>query len=470
MENKYDLYITFSEDRVKADAELSEMIARTIYNLRLALKRILNQEVSLVVKGKDFHFANAMKSLQKSSLALVLIHPDFEEDEEYQSELASICKHYGSEQEKLSQHVFKLILQPLKNEINPTCLEDLLSYDFFEKNRFNRRIKGLTFGDSEAQAALYSKLLDLAYDMSEPLMYQGDVTANPDQEYIYLALTTFDQQYARDEIRRELLYYGYKVLPCTNTPKAAEEYENSLKEDLSRSSIVVQLMGSQYGDTLKGSRYSLQDQQNKIISEFQKNLPNQSLKRYMWIPQNMKISDQRQALYLKRVRRDEASEVTEIIESPLETFKTILSSRLEHFRNPRDNKFENISKVFLLTEEETTPYTEELYKALNDSGMKVSTLNYEEQTGIYTRYLNSLRNTEAVIIAQNSENKYWLNSKLRDLIKSPGIGREFPYKKILIITSILPDAQLLRMIKSSVEVLDDPQPASDLIIQKLISE
>lgn len=81
-----------------------------------------------------------------------------------------------------------------------------------------------------------------------------------------------------------------------------------------------------------------------------------------------------------------------------------------------------------------------------------------------------MRGAEAVIIAQQSENQYWLNSKLRDLIKSPGMGRLKPFKKVIIITGLLPDAQLINMIKSKVEVLESSQPSPDLIIQKLISE
>lgn len=470
MENKYDIYLTFSEKQVNADPELAEMIRKTVENLDYALQRVMRRKVAIALKERDFDPGEALKVLNKSTLSLITLHPSFEDDPDYLNELEAISKKGKLKAGQDPGTVFKLTLAPLKKPLNPESLEELLSYDFFEKNRYNRKIKSLSFQEGQFSTALYGKLLDLAYDISESLKFAESKAESGEQEYIYLGLTTFDQQQARDEIRRELLHYGYKVLPSAKMPLTGDEFEKMLKEYLAKSSVVVQLMGSQYGDILKGTKYSMPDFQNKIIHDFLHNQSDNSLKRLIWIPQNNKISDQRQALYLKRIRRDEADKNTEIIESPLETFKTVLGSRIENVNLDSELEFDNISKVFLLTEEEQSSYIEELYSALSLSGLKVSTLNYEEQTGIYARYLQSLRSAEAVIIAQQSENQYWLNSKLRDLIKSPGIGRTLPFRKVIIITGLLPDAQLIRMIKSKVEVLDNPRPNPDIIIQKLISE
>ena len=470
MKNQYDIYLTFSEKQVNADPELAEMIGKTVENLEHALQRVLRRKVAIALKERDFSAGEALKIMGKSTVFLPVLHPTFEDDADYQNELEAISKKGNLKPGHNPGTVFKLSLAPLKKALNPECLEELISYDFFEKNRYNRKIKSLSFKEGQFSTTLYGKLLDLAYDISESLKSVESKTESGEEEYIYVGLTTFDQQQARDEIRRELLHYGYKVLPSAKMPMTGEEFEKNLKEYLARSSIVIQLMGSQYGDILKGTKYSMPDFQNKVIHDFQSNQPENSLKRFIWIPQNNKISDQRQALYLKRIRRDEADKNTEIIESPLETFKTVLGSRIENANLDSELELDNISKVFLLTEEEPSSYIEDLYSALSLSGLKVSTLNYEEQTGIYARYLHSLRSAEAVIIAQQSENHYWLNSKLRDLIKSPGIGRTLPFRKVIIITGLLPDAQLIRMIKSKVEVLDNPQPNPDIIIQKLISE
>jgi hypothetical protein len=465
-----DIYVTFSDGAANADKPLNELIEDTTNNIRIALGRLLRREITIAVKGKDFNTGNASKYMDASSLAIVFVHPVFEADIEYQQELEALCHNFGLTKNRNTDRVFKISLEPLKKEISPYCLEELLSYDFFEKNIYNRKIKALSFREGEVPATLYGRLLDLAYDMSESLKKRESGEDPGMQKCIFLGLTTFDQNQAREEIRRELLHYGYKVLPSSKIPVTGEEFEKALIENLTKSTVAIQLMGSQYGDIVKGTKYSMLDYQNRIIKEYQQKLPDNGLKRFIWIPQNNKISDQRQALYLKRIRRDDASDDTEIIESPLETFKTILSTKLEDTNHFSKSDYENISKVFLLSEEQASTYVEELYSALSLSGLRVLTLDYEEQTGIYARYLQSLRDTDAVILVQSSENTFWLNSKLRDLVKSPGIGRMNPFKKVLIISRLLPNVQLIRMIKSKVEILDNPEPNPDVIIHKLISE
>lgn len=113
---------------------------------------------------------------------------------------------------------------------------------------------------------------------------------------------------------------------------------------------------------------------------------------------------------------------------------------------------------------------EDLYSVLALSGLKVSVLDYEEQVGIYARHLQALRDSDAVVVFQTSDNRFWLNSKLRDIIKSPGIGRIKPFKKVVIASKLTPDKELIRMIKTRVEILTNDNVEPELILSKLITE
>jgi hypothetical protein len=310
------------------------------------------------------------------------------------------------------------------------------------------------------------------YDVSSTLINESldSTVQEKSKQCIYLGLTTFDQIQSRDDIRRELQHYGYKVLPQGSMPEQGDEFEKTLIACLEQADTVVELMGSQYGEILKGTKYSLPDYQNRIIREFQLKNQDSKLKRFIWIPLNNKISDQRQTLYLKRLRRDDATENTEIIESPLETFKTIIATKIQSTNHSAKVYYENISSIYLLMEEERTKESDEVYSSLSLSGLKVQVLDYSEQVGIYARHLQALRDSDAVVVFQNSSNVAWLNSKIRDIIKAPGIGKQTPFKKIVIVSKLVPDKQLIKLIRIKVEILDINQTNPELILNKLISE
>jgi len=476
MSKKYDIYITFPTRLVKEESRLFQIAQAAVNRLKLAIDRIVKQEVTIVWKGNNIDQTNYREIIKNCKLAVFFTHPEFESDEDYTKELEHISDSMALEKDDLTggySKVFRVVLEPSKNALIPLKLDELLSYDFFEKNIYNRKIRSLDFNTSDKTSVLYSRLLDLAYDISTSLRYDssGSDSKSNKPQFVFLGLTTFDQQQAHDDIKRELQHYGFRVLPLTRLPNSGEEFEKTLISNLEQTNVVVQLMGAQYGELLKGTKYSLPDFQNRIIREYQQKHESSTFSRFIWIPQNIKISDQRQALYLKRLRRDDATMNTEIIESPLETFKTILSAKLNSTNHTNQKiEYENISKIYLLAEENSMQEVEDLYSVLALSGLKVSVLDYEEQVGIYARHLQALRDSDAVVVFQTSDNRFWLNSKLRDIIKSPGIGRIKPFKKVVIASKLTPDKELIRMIKTKVEILTNDNVEPELILSKLITE
>ncbi|MBN1598114.1 MAG: hypothetical protein JW894_07455 [Bacteroidales bacterium] len=472
---KYDLFITFPDQLEDTDAKLFELINSYIRNLEIAIQRILSRKIIIAFKKNDFKHDNFEQYLKGSSLAVFFTHNSFIDNENYTTELEGICETFGDEDfDPLhgNSKIFNINLEPLKKELKPECLNQLMPYDFYEKNVYNRRIISLGFDNPDNALAVYGKLLDLSYDLASILEpgLKFSPTDGENIRYIYLGFTTSDQQQSRNEIRRELQHCGFRVLPLLNIPPFSEKFKEILLSNLEISETIVQIMGSQYGEILKGTKYSLIDFQNQVIKEFQDSQRSKKIKRYIWIPQNLKINDQRQTLYLKRLRRDEAGSNTEIIESPLETFKTILSERLENTNHSARMDYENISRTYILTEDESTPDFEQLYSTLSLSGLKVLTLDQNEQIGIYARHLQALKDCDSVIIYQQGDSEYWLNSKIRDLIKSPGIGRRSPFKKVVVCAKSLPDEELMDMVQANVEIMKNDDSSPDLILQKLISD
>lgn len=466
------LYLTFPEGLSESNPELDAFIDVFARRLQQVLERLLGDSLKVVAKGADFQESDKYDMLRKASRVMFFMHPEFAGHAEYIHELEQAAEQLGIQK---VDHImgcpqlYKISLAPLKNPLESEVLERLISYDFFERNIFNRRIRLIDIQDDSRTSVIYSKLLDLGYDIKTSIKGDGKIfkLENELERTVYLALTSYDQEAAREDIRRELIHYGYRVLPAINMPAGAEAFREVLLENLNYCSTVVQMMGANYGDILKGSKYSLPDYQNLVIREFQQQADEDKFRRYIWLPLNMKVTDQRQSLYIKRLRRDDAGVSTEVIESPLETFKTILSARLSSGGTVKKEDFGNLSKVYVLTEDEQAEEFRQLVSTLSLSGLKVITLDFDEQIGLYARHLQALRDSDGIIVYQQGSNGYWLSSKLRDIIKSPGIGRKKPFQKIIISSGIEPDENLVRMIRSEVEWLQPNGANPEIILQKL---
>ena len=475
MDKKYDLYITFPDGLTQINESIATVTQSYIDTFISLTQRIYSQTINVAVKAKDFS-KNDFRSFAKESKAFMFFtHPAFDGNIDYENELEEIC-----ESLKVSQidplagfpQIFKIGLEPLKKPLKNNNLDKLLSYDFYEKAGYGRKARNVDSSQLNRSPVLYSKFLDVVYDFIGVIKASETDTNEESQiNYIYLGPTTSELNNYRDEIRRELQHYGFRILPMVNMPSTAQEFEEVTILSLKKTDAIVQLMGSQYGEVVKGSKYSMTELQNKVIKDFMNNETDKQLRRYIWIPSHTKISDQRQALFLNRLRRDDAGYNTEIIESPIETFKTIISGRLGNNHINFKEEYDNIAKVYLLTEESSVKESEKLYASLTSSGLKVLTLDYSEQIGIYARHLQKLRDCDSIIIFQHVDNKFWLNSKLRDIIKCPGMGRNKPFKKIVLIKKSEPDDQLLKLIRSKIELINNNKDLDiDTVLQKLIAE
>jgi hypothetical protein len=475
MDKHYDIYITFPDGLPVANSSLATLIDSYISNLNIIVERILGCRTKILVKDKDFDKSNYGQFFGLSTVFIFFDHSFFEINEDYEHELAELCGFLNlNPLDPIIgfSRLFKICLEPDKDAIKPACIENLLPYVFYEINAFNRKINSLDFSTKKNNSIIYRKLLDLAYDISTSLNENQPKTNKKyeNQGCIYLGLTNADQQESHDDIRRELQQLGYKILPLANMPVNEEDFKKVLTKYLDISDSVIQLMSTRYGDIPKGFKVSLADLQNRIIKEYQLKDSTHRLKHFVWVPSGKSISDQRQSLYLKRIKHDDAGHNTEIIETPLESFKTIVVSRLKAAKESRRIDYGNIFQVYLLTEETPSKEVDKLYSTLSSSGLKVMTLDFSEQVGIYARHLQKLRDCDSVILFQQEENQLWLDSKIRDLIKSPGIGRIRPFKKVIVVARNKPNEQLLDMINTKIDVIYDMKYDDDLILQKLISE
>lgn len=158
--------------------------------------------------------------------------------------------------------------------------------------------------------------------------------------------------------------------------------------------------------------------------------PNQLI----WIPNDIKPTDQRQALYLKRLKRDEAQHRTEIIETPFEVFKTILNLRLNELINPTIIPAAEKNKLYVIYEKENKDRINHFLDQIRIKGYDILESHGENGDFPLTRHINNLLVSDAVLIYKGECPMDWLNSKIRDLVKAPGYGKSKPFRAIEIIS------------------------------------
>jgi hypothetical protein len=231
-------------------------------------------------------------------------------------------------------------------------------------------------------------------------------------------------------------------------PNDGEKIESLVKNYLNRSILSVHLMGAFYGDLIKKSKHSLIDLQNKIVREYVEN-SDTGRKRIIWIPSDLKITDQRQSLYLNRLKRDESKENTEIIEAPIEVFKTVLRNKLQELEQPGKIK-SGSKKVYVVCESQHRSELTGICEMLKERNIEILESNPENQkTGLITTHKQNLVNADAVLIYQGNSHNLWLNSKVQDLVKAPGFGKDKPFLGIGIITGEQIDEGVTRFLQDA---------------------
>jgi hypothetical protein len=380
----------------------------------------------------------------RTAVFVTILSPEYAKSTAYLKELDEIHKSVNrSKEESPKDHrIFKVLTMPSQAEDSFDCLKDELNYNFFEINRYNR--KPITYdlnGKNGPHEKFWSKLVDLAYDIADVLNNLSESDAGRGQHHetpaVFLAETSFDQTENRDMLKRELRHLGIRVLPMSPIPEEAEKAKHAMEKALGESVMSIHLLGAWYGDFIKNSKYSLIDFQIKTVKEYiaAKDTTRKPIQ-FIWIPNDLKPTDQRQALYLKRLKRDEALHMTEIIETPFEVFKTILNARLNELIHPEIKPVAVKNKLYVIYEKESGNRMDEYTDLLKKKGFDILEPHEKNGGDFYplSKHIHNLLTADAVLIYKGNSTMEWLNSKIRDLVKAPGYGKSKPFRAVEIIS------------------------------------
>jgi hypothetical protein len=448
MKFENDIFISYAPASGMENHASTEWSAKFCEYLTVLMNRLYDKKPAIMfhddlrvrqtMLGENLH-----QIISNTAVIVIILSPEYLHSATYLRELEdiynAICNPDNVEDK--THRFFKVLMQPIANEEQPACLKTEMNYNFFDINRYNK--KPITFdlsGRNGPETKFWSKLVDLAYDIADVLAElsegKSEKVSGKERPGVFLAETTFDQTENRDMLKRELQHLGFKVLPKIQIPDNADHAKTTIESSLQQSVVAVHMLGAWYGDFMKNSKYSFIDFQIKTVKDFISVKNNQTaLSQLIWIPNDTKPTDQRQALYLKRLKRDEAQHQTEIIETPFEVFKTILNLRLNELINPLVIPAAEKNKLYVIYEKENSEKINPYLHQIRLSGYEI----LEPHAGNgdpfpLTSHINNLLVADAVLIYKGDCPMDWLNSKIRDLVKTPGYGKSKPFRAIEIIS------------------------------------
>jgi hypothetical protein len=448
MKFEHDIFIGYASASGSESSSISEWSLKFCEYLTALMEKLYEKKPSIMLHD-DLRVRQSMLGenfrnvIQGTAIVVIILSPEYSRSGMYMKEINDIIATLKDHELATGtrHRIFKVLHQPVPSEEQPAELKEELNYNFYEINRYNKKAISYDLsGKTEPDQKFWSKLVDLAYDISEAY---SDITGEPakktavlnDKPAVFLADTSFDQAENRDMLKRELQHLGFRVLPNTQIPDDAEKAAALIESNLEQSVMAIHLLGAWYGDFIKNSKYSFIDFQIKTVKDYLSNRKDHMANQLIWIPNDIKPTDQRQALYLKRLKRDEAQYDTEIIETPFEVFKTILNARLHERISPKVVPAAEKNKLYVIYGSESRDHITGYLQQIKSKGFEIL-----EPVGDHvnhyplTQHINNLLVADAVLIYKGDCPMEWLNSKIRDLVKAPGYGKTKPFRAIEIIS------------------------------------
>jgi hypothetical protein len=388
------------------------------------------------------YFADVLEERIKNTAVLIsILSPGYLQSDWCLGELREFCRLADKTGGLLvgdRLRVFKVVKTHIERAQHPPEFQKQLGYEFYEVDKMTQRpvAFGQDLGRNRDQR-YWSKLDDLAWDVKSVLSIinpraripaPGSVFSRA-QGTVYLAQTTRDLSGERDQIKRELQNRGYDILPASELPFISPNYEEAVRECVSRAKLSVHLIGGSYGIVPEGAgSRSIVRLQNEIAAERNRDA---AFSRLLWLPVGLTPQEEVQAQFIEQLRTDPTTQQgAELLQTPLEELKNVIQLRLSNGHQPKDEPAgKTPAKIYLIFDkrdlEGVVPLNDYLsvdkhYQVLlpliDDEGV-------DDSAG-FEIHKDNLAQCDAVLIYYGNANQVWLEYKRRDLKKMVGLDRK----------------------------------------------
>lgn len=299
------------------------------------------------LQGNDFFGDEIVQQFPKTALMISILSPRYiksewcnkEVKEFFKTAVSNIGVRIGNK-----CRIFKIIKTAVPFDAHPREIADTLGYEFYITDSLSGRVKELDQkGSADLEQLYWGKLDDIATDICGLLekMKQGAVPAvinhHEEQLTVFLADTCSDLKEQYDMIKRELIRFGYRVVPDYRLPFVASEFEQVVENLLAQSVLSIHLVGGSGGMVPEGSQESVVALQNNLAAQKSKT---GDLNRLIWILPDTPTGDERHNQFVHRLRTDDEIQAgADLFETSIEDFKSAALEKLEKIKS--DKKQEN---------------------------------------------------------------------------------------------------------------------------------
>lgn len=356
----------------------------------------------------------------KSQFALMLISSDYYQADSISNELELLKKMT----QKDNLMIFRLIFTSEESGFKNDGIS-AINHKFYLDDPF-AHIDLSTEEGYFAEKAFWLKLVDL----SRLIMPEDEQAAHLDYK-IFMAEPTPDILQEWESVKRELSYLGYEILTLPEIKNQSELNQYTL-EGFEKSNLIIHMVG---GEAAEGpDRINIAMEQNSLAASYcEKTGMN---RRLIWLPDMLVIRTELQRIAIEKMKRDnKALTGAEIIQTTIESFKAILQQRIQTSEEePIEANIEN--RAYLVY----PPQLEKEANRLVDLSANLSLdfihpLKSKNKSELLKHHWQSLLACNAVFLFYTPDQKDWLKSKIKDIIKVSGFGRKKPIEKKILVLS-----------------------------------
>lgn len=435
---RYDVFVNYAREDNTADHPLGAFWVDTFQRfLRAVLEEMLDRD-PIIYDGHP-----APMAAEDTMACLHLISEHFWQDEDCQLSI----ERFGANKGKAGRN-FVIIRKPLDEALGAD-LSDRLPYHFYDLHERTGQIlqfEEFNTGEVTDNSKFWLALLDLCYDLvSHISTLEGKANPVSRNASVFLAHSGFDVEDERLLVKRELIRYGYKVLPNRPLPSDQKAVEAAIQDALSKSEYAISLVGDDLGPKPQGLNEHLPVLENQIAIAYEadvnlRNKEDRTFKRLIWLKPNIEIRSEAQQQFINSVKRDANNrDEVELVQSRIEDFKSILISNLaiklsDIMQYDDTNTTTRSEKIYLMADMRDQEGYNELKDWLKNEGYHFLFLDPDSTSGErQAQHRRHLEHCDFAMVYFNKAKKTWLNTKLQDIIKAPGFGRAKPIERTIIV-------------------------------------